>query len=160
MRRTANTELGLHQHGAAKAVAKTKHSRTHRRQGPTAIWPGPGLRDLSGCSTGTLVIDGQRCRVYGGNARVITAIEDKAVIDKILTHLDIKACCAQTATLPQVCTASARLVHLVRIERSTLYVELLANPISAPRSRLAIRQLPCTTVEPQSSIMLSPHQWN
>jgi ribosomal protein S27E len=47
-------------------------------------------------------IDVERCRVCGGKARVIAAIEDKAVIDKILTHLENKASCAQTAPLPQV----------------------------------------------------------
>jgi len=47
-------------------------------------------------------IDIERCRVCGGKARVIAAIEDKAVIDKILTHLDNQASCAQTAPLPQV----------------------------------------------------------
>ena len=47
-------------------------------------------------------IDLQRCRLCGGNARVIAAIEDKAIIDKILTHLDNKRPCAQTAPLPQV----------------------------------------------------------
>ena len=44
----------------------------------------------------------ERCRVCGGKARVIAAIEDKAIIDKILTHLDNKMPCAQTALSPQV----------------------------------------------------------
>ena len=35
-------------------------------------------------------------------APVIAAIEDKAAIDKILTHLEKKESCAQTAPLPQV----------------------------------------------------------
>ncbi len=47
-------------------------------------------------------IDVERCRVCGGKARVIAAIEDKAIIDKILTHLDNKMPCAQTVPLPQV----------------------------------------------------------
>lgn len=52
-------------------------------------------------------IDVERCRVCGGKARIIAetsdrAIEDKAVIYKILTHLENKASCAQTAPLPQV----------------------------------------------------------
>jgi len=33
---------------------------------------------------------------------VIAAIEDKAIIDKILTHLDNKVSCEKTAPLPQV----------------------------------------------------------
>ena len=51
-------------------------------------------------------IDVQRCRVCGGNARVIAAIEDKAVINKILTHLETNVPCAQTAPLPQVLRAT------------------------------------------------------
>lgn len=47
-------------------------------------------------------IDVERCRACGGKARVIAAIEDKALIDKILTHLNTKTSCAQTAPLPQV----------------------------------------------------------
>ena len=47
-------------------------------------------------------IDVERCLVCGGKARIIAAIEDKALIDKILTHLNNKASCAQSAPLPQV----------------------------------------------------------
>ena len=47
-------------------------------------------------------IDVERCRVCGGKARVIAAIEDKAIIDKILAHLRNKASSARTAPLPQV----------------------------------------------------------
>ena len=37
-----------------------------------------------------LHIDAVRCRVCDGKARVIAAIEDKAIIDKILAHLQNK----------------------------------------------------------------------
>ena len=47
-------------------------------------------------------IDVERCRVCGAKARVIAAIEDKAIIDKILAHLENKTSSAQTAPLPQV----------------------------------------------------------
>lgn len=47
-------------------------------------------------------IDVESCRVCGGAARVIAAIEDKAVIEKILAHLDSKVFCTQPEPLPQV----------------------------------------------------------
>jgi len=47
-------------------------------------------------------IDVQRCRICGGTARTIAAIENKAVIENILAHLDSKASGTQSAPLPQV----------------------------------------------------------
>jgi len=47
-------------------------------------------------------IDVDKCRLCDGNARVIATIEDKAVIEKLLAHLDSEDSCTQTASLPQV----------------------------------------------------------
>ena len=45
-------------------------------------------------------IDIQTCAVYGGAVRIIACIEDPAVIEKILAHLDAKAAAAQAARPP------------------------------------------------------------
>ncbi len=45
-------------------------------------------------------IDVERCRIYGGNARVIACIEDPVVIKKILMHLEDKAATRAVSLLP------------------------------------------------------------
>jgi 23S rRNA U2552 (ribose-2'-O)-methylase RlmE/FtsJ len=45
-------------------------------------------------------IDIETCAVCGGALRIIARIEDPAVINKILTHLDGKNACAKPARLP------------------------------------------------------------
>jgi hypothetical protein len=43
----------------------------------------------------------ETCSECGGAVKIIASIEDPAVINKILTHLDKKAATAGTALLPQ-----------------------------------------------------------
>jgi hypothetical protein len=50
-------------------------------------------------------IDVTTCSECGGDVRIIASIEDPAVIQKILTHLDDNATSAATALLPD-CRAS------------------------------------------------------
>ena len=45
-------------------------------------------------------IDIETCRECGGDVRIIASIEDPAVINRILVHLDEKAAIAATAQLP------------------------------------------------------------
>lgn len=71
------------------------HAKGIKAQRLKRVSTGPRRRGRPG-------IDVERCRVCGGKARVIAAIEDKAIIDKILTHLGNKMLCAQTAPLPPV----------------------------------------------------------
>jgi hypothetical protein len=46
-------------------------------------------------------IDIETCSECGGAVKIIASIEDPAVINKILTHLDEKANTTATAQLPQ-----------------------------------------------------------
>jgi len=50
-------------------------------------------------------IDIETCSECGGDVRIIASIEDPAVIQKILAHLDDNAICAITAALSD-CRAS------------------------------------------------------
>ena len=50
-------------------------------------------------------IDIETCSECGGDVKIIASIEDPAVIQKILTHLDNNATSAATALLPD-CRAS------------------------------------------------------
>jgi hypothetical protein len=50
-------------------------------------------------------IDIEICSECGGDVRIIASIEDQAVIQKILAHLDDNATSAATALLPD-CRAS------------------------------------------------------
>ena len=45
-------------------------------------------------------IDIEACAACGGALRIIACIEDPAVINKILTHIDSKNACAEPARLP------------------------------------------------------------
>ena len=45
-------------------------------------------------------IDIETCSECGGDVRIIASIEDPAVINKILSHLDEKVATAGTARLP------------------------------------------------------------
>lgn len=45
-------------------------------------------------------IDIETCSACGGALRIIACIEDPAVIKKILTHLNQKEACAESARLP------------------------------------------------------------
>ena len=53
-------------------------------------------------------IDIQTCPACGGAMRIIACIEDAAVIDKILVHLDAKAAAAQAARPPPCRAPPAR----------------------------------------------------
>ena len=57
-------------------------------------------------------IDVETCSECGGDVRIIASIEDPAVIQKILAHLDDKATSEATALLPD-CRASPALGLLV-----------------------------------------------
>jgi len=50
-------------------------------------------------------IDIDICEKCAGDARIITSIEDPAVIQKILAHLDANATSAATALLPDCRTS-------------------------------------------------------
>ena len=54
-------------------------------------------------------IEIETCGECGGDVRIIASIEDPAVIQKILTHLDNTASSAATALLPD-CRASPSLL--------------------------------------------------
>ena len=45
-------------------------------------------------------IDIETCRTCGGQVRIIACIDDPQVIEKILTHLKIKAVAAPSLALP------------------------------------------------------------
>ena len=47
-----------------------------------------------------LHIDIDTCSECGGDVRIIASIEDPAVINKILAHLDEKAATARVAAMP------------------------------------------------------------
>ena len=47
------------------------------------------------------------CSECGGDVRIIASIEDPAVINQILAHLDEKAVTAGTALLPPCCAPPA-----------------------------------------------------
>ncbi len=57
-------------------------------------------------------IDVETCSECGGDVRIIASIEDPAVIQKILAHLDDKATSEATELLPD-CRASPALGLLV-----------------------------------------------
>jgi hypothetical protein len=53
-------------------------------------------------------IDIETCPACGGAMRIIACIEDPAVIEKILAHLDAKAATAQATRAPPCGTPPAR----------------------------------------------------
>jgi hypothetical protein len=60
----------------------------------------PGLDDLGERLKRVFGIDIETCSVCGGAMRIIACIEDPAVIEKILAHLDAKAAAAQASRPP------------------------------------------------------------
>ncbi len=58
-------------------------------------------------------IDIETCSACGGAVKVIACIEDPAVIEKILTHLDEKGASEIASRLPPSRTTAGELVRLI-----------------------------------------------
>jgi hypothetical protein len=60
------------------------------------IYTATGCRE----AVGHRDVPDETCPKCGGTVKVIASIEDPAVIEKILTHLEMKAASAEPSTLP------------------------------------------------------------